>query len=123
MKKILIVLVALSFFTGCAPLVKFTPTGKTYPPHEGPVKIYETIPENLNYVEIGWVTSEGDWNHAWGELLKRLQKKAADNGANAILLVTSNYDRADGVIVGYFGNVRRSGERSIIAKAIRVIDQ
>jgi hypothetical protein len=123
MKKLLIVLLALSVSIACAPLVKFAPTGKTYPPYTGPVQIYETIPENLNYVEIGWVTSEGDWNHAWGDLLKRLQQKAADNGANAILLVTSNYDRSDGVIVGYFGNVRRSGERSIIAKAIRVLDQ
>lgn len=123
MKRVLIAILALSVFVGCTPLVKFTPTGKTYPPYAGPVKIYESLPENLNYVEIGWVTSEGDWNHAWGDLLKRLQQKAAANGANAILLVTSNYDRSDGAIVGYFGNVRRSGERSIIAKAIRVSDE
>ena len=79
--------------------------------------------QGLNYDEIGWITSEGDWNNAWGDLLKKLQEKAAANGANAIILVTSNYDRSDGVVVGYFGNVRRAGERSIVAKAIRVMDE
>jgi hypothetical protein len=122
MKKIIVMLLVL-LIIGCTPAVKFAQTGKVYPPYSGPVKIYENEPQNINYDEIGWITSEGDWNHAWGDLLKKLQEKAAANGANAIILVTSNYDRSDGVVVGYFGNVRRAGERSIVAKAIRVMDE
>ena len=97
--------------------VSFTPTGKTYPPYQGVVKIFEAPPTNQAFVEIGWVSSQGDWNNAWTDLLGDLQKLAASNGANAIIISATNYPETWGV--GW----RRAGERSIIAKAIRVLEQ
>ena len=115
MKKIIFVLLVIIIFISCAAKVRFTPTGKVYAPYTGPVRILESMPPDLHFVEIGWVTAEGDWNNAWGDLLKLLQKEASNHGANAIVLVTSNYPR-------FWGGSRRSGDRSIIAKAIRILD-
>ena len=78
---------------GCAK-VTFAPTGKTYPPYQGPVKIYKTMPTDLKYEEIGWVTADGDFNHTWAELLQMMQKEAA----------------------------RRDEDRSVTAIAVRIIE-
>ena len=82
--SLVLILICLIFF-GCAK-VTFAPTGKTYPPYEGPVKIYKSPPADLKYEEIGWVTADGDFNHPWSELLQMLQKEAASYGANALII-------------------------------------
>ena len=109
-------LIVFILTAGCMHKVSFTPTGKTFPPFQGVVKIFESPPTNIEFVEIGWVSSQGDWNNAWTDLLGDLQKMAASNGANAIIISATNYPETWGV--GW----RRAGERSIIAKAIRILE-
>lgn len=76
---------ALLMVAGCA-TVRFTPTGASYPPHAGAVKILKAYPAANAYEEIGWVSADGDFNTPWSELLGLMQKEAAAHGANAIVL-------------------------------------
>ena len=76
---------AILMVAGCA-TVRFTPTGESYPPHAGSVKILKAYPEDGDYAEIGWVSADGDFNTPWSELLGLMQKEAASHGANAIVL-------------------------------------
>ena len=101
-------------FMGCAK-VKFASTGKTYPPYEGSVKIYKTLPQDLKYEEIGWVTADGDFNHPWAELLQMMQKEAASRGANALIIEEKFTTKMDSEV--NIGN--REEERSITAIAVR----
>jgi len=120
MKKYYIFIVMIficAFFFGCAK-VKFAPTGNSYPPYEGPVKIYKSPPSGLKYEEIGWVTADGDFNHPWSELLQMMQKEAASRGANALIIedrFTTKMD-ADVTIGG------REDDRTITAIAVRILD-
>ena len=66
-----VISICLIFF-GCA-IVKFTPTGKTYPPYQGAVKIYTEPPTGIIFEEIGWISAEGDFNNPWAELLQKMQ--------------------------------------------------
>ena len=99
--------------------VKFTPTGKIFPPHSGPVKIFKTLPTGLKYEEIGWVSADGDFNHPWAELLCLMQKEAASKGANALIIEERFTTKLDAEI-----NVARdrSEDRTITAIAIRIFD-
>ena len=109
---ILIVLI----FIGCAK-VKFAPTGKTYPPYQGSVKIYKSPPQDLEYEEIGWITADGDFNHPWAELLQMMQKEAANRGANALIIEEQFTTKMDSEV-----NIGgREDERSITAIAIRTL--
>lgn len=104
-------------FIGCAK-VKFAPTGKTYPPYEGSVKIYKSPPADLKYEEIGWVTADGDFNHPWAELLQMMQKEAASRGANALIIEEKFTTKLDSeVSIG-----RREEDRSITAIAVRTLE-
>jgi len=40
----------------------------------------------MKFEEIGWVSAEGDFNHPWAELLQKMQKQAALQGANALII-------------------------------------
>ena len=120
MKKDYTLLVLILFclvFLGCAK-VKFAPTGKTYPPYEGPVKIYRSLPSDLKYEEIGWVSADGDFNHPWSELLLMMQKKAASRGANALIIEDKFTTKLDSEV----NITRRLGDRSITAIAVRILD-
>ena len=111
----ILILIGL-FFIGCAK-VKFAPTGKTYPPYEGAVKIFKSPPTDLKYEEIGWVTADGDFNHPWAELLQMMQKEAASRGANALIIEKKFTTKMDSEV-----NIGRSEEdRSITAIAIRIL--
>jgi len=114
---LVLILICLIFF-GCAK-VKFAPTGKTYPPYEGPVKIYKNPPSDLKYEEIGWVTADGDFNHPWAELLQMMQKEAASQGANALIIEEKFTTKMDAEV-----NVGRGIEddRSITAIAVRILE-
>jgi hypothetical protein len=118
MKQIIIIpLIAIMSLTAisCATRVEFAQTGNIYPPYNGPVKVLENLPTDLPYEEIGWVSAEGDWNNPWAEMITKMQEKAASKGANAIVLVATNYPQSWGY--------RRSGERSIVVRAIRILDR
>jgi hypothetical protein len=111
-----LVLIGL-IFIGCAK-VKFAPTGKTYPPYEGTVKIFKSPPTDLKYEEIGWVTADGDFNHPWAELLQMMQKEAASRGANALILEEKFTTKMDSEV-----NIGgREEERSITAIAVRTLE-
>ena len=84
-KAVFVLILASLIFYGCAK-VNFAPTGKIYPPYQGPVKIYTTPPTDIKYEEIGWVTADGDFNHPWAQLLQMMQKEAAFRGANALII-------------------------------------
>jgi hypothetical protein len=113
---LVLILICLIFF-GCAK-VNFTPTGKTYPPYEGPVKIYKSPPSDLKYEEIGWVTADGDFNHPWSELLQMMQREAAGRGANALIIEDKFTTKMD-----YEVNIGRGeGDRSITAIAVRILE-
>jgi len=104
-------------FIGCAK-VKFAPTGKTYPPYQGTVKIFKSPPTDLKYEEIGWVTADGDFNHPWAELLQMMQKEAASRGANAVIIEEKCTTKMDSEVnIG-----RREEERSITAIAVRTFE-
>lgn len=103
---------------GCA-VVEFAPTGKTYPPYQGPVKIYKSPPTDLKYEEIGWVTADGDFNHPWAKLLQIMQAKAASQGANALILEDKFTTKMDAEV--NIGN-RREEERSVTAIAVRILE-
>jgi hypothetical protein len=105
-------------FQGCAK-VEFAPTGKTYPPYQGPVKIYKTPPADLKYEEIGWVTADGDFNHPWAELLQMMQTEAASRGANALIIEEKFTTKMDAEV--NIGN-RRDEDRSVTAIAIRILE-
>ena len=113
---LILILIGL-IFIGCAK-VKFAPTGKTYPPYEGTVKIYRNPPSDLKYEEIGWVTADGDFNHPWAELLQMMQKEAASRGANALIIEDKFTTKLDSEVnLG-----RRDEDRSITAIAVRTLE-
>lgn len=66
---------------------KFTPTGPTFPPNTGFVKVFwGAPPEDAEYDEIGLISSSGGMIHEWTDLIAAMQKKAAKKGANAIIV-------------------------------------
>ena len=84
---VFIVLVRL-LIQGCA-TGKFTQTGNTYLPYKGPVKVFTSTPQNIEYKEIGWISSSGGMINEWTDLIEKVQRKAAVKGANAIILIQS----------------------------------
>jgi len=121
MKKyygLLILLIICLIFFSCAK-VKFTPTGKTYPPYQGPVKIYTERPTDIKFEEIGWVSAEGDFNHPWAELLQMMQKEAASQGANALIIEEKFTTKIDAEV-----NVGRGlqDDRSVTAIAVKILE-
>ena len=108
---------AILMVAGCA-TVRFTPTGDSFPPHTGSVKILKAYPEDGDYAEIGWVSADGDFNTPWSELLGLMQKEAASHGANAIVLeekFTTQLDTPQYSV----GVNQQSDVRSVTAVAIR----
>jgi len=109
---------AVLMIAGCAK-VQFTPTGETYPPYPGTVKIMKAYPSDSSYSEVGWVSADGDFNTPWSELLGLMQKEAASRGANAIVLddkFTTSMDTPQYSV----GVNQRNDIRSVTAIAIRV---
>jgi hypothetical protein len=112
------VVAALLMVNGCA-TVRFTPTGASYPPHAGTVKILKTYPADSAYEEIGWVSADGDFNTPWSELLGLMQKEAAAHGANAIVLEEKFTTQLD--TPQYSVGVNQQNDvRSVTAVAIKI---
>ena len=86
--SLLFAVIFVALISGCA-TASFTQTGQTFPEYEGVVRVFSEPPEDASYVEVGIVSSQGGNNHNSADLIEALQKKAAKNGANAIILVSS----------------------------------
>jgi hypothetical protein len=113
---VFVLILASLIFHGCA-TVDFALTGKTYPPYQGPVKIYTTPPTDMIYDEIGWVTADGDFNHPWAKLLQMMQKEAASRGANALIIEEKFTTKMDAEV--NFGT-RHDEDRTVTAIAVRI---
>ena len=115
---VFLLVLSLVFLSGCAK-VRFTPTGDSYPPYSGTVKILKTYPSESKYSEIGWVSADGDFNTPWSELLALMQQEAANRGANAIVLEDKFTTKLDTPQYSVGVN-QRNDIRSVTAIAIRV---
>ncbi len=114
---VIVLVIAILMIAGCA-TVRFTPTGDSYPPHAGSVKILKAYPSEGDYTEIGWVSADGDFNTPWSELLGLMQKEAASHGANAIVLEEKFTTQLD--TPQYSVGVNQQNDvRSVTAVAIR----
>jgi len=119
--KFTILLILFFAFQGCA-TSKFTITGNTFSPHQGPVKVFNTPPENIEYEEIGLVSSTGGMAHEWTHLISAMQKKAAKFGANAIIIIREDSPQFGMVTYNkQYGLTGSSGSwKSLTAVAIRI---
>ena len=81
---IIIAIIVISALSGCT-TARFLKTGTTYPPYNGDVEILDTPLEGVSYEVIGIVSVDGplDTRH---DLIKLMQKVAAQNGADAIIM-------------------------------------
>ncbi|MBU0769114.1 MAG: hypothetical protein KJ687_08485 [Proteobacteria bacterium] len=91
----LCLLALLASTTSCL-TTQFTPAGKGYLPFDGTVKILYARPNDIEYDQIGVISAECKVSYDLGfklftfceqvDMTKALQKKAAKNGANAIII-------------------------------------
>lgn len=88
--------------TGCAATASFTKTGETYPAYKGPVKVYFEVPDT-KYERIGIVSSQGGQIHQRADMIKAMQEKAAENGANAIIIISEKTKENITFAAGQFG--------------------
>lgn len=84
---IITIIVNVSLY-GCT-TVNFLKTDKTYPPYNGDVTILYMPLEGTNYEVVGVLTVDGLWD-TQEDLVKLMQKVAAQNGANAIVMCSKN---------------------------------
>ncbi|WP_421774782.1 hypothetical protein [Gracilimonas sp.] len=110
----------LLFLTSCA-TASFTQTGpQKFPEYEGVVEVFYEQPQDVEFVEIGIVSSKGGSIHDSADLIKALQKKAAKNGANAIILVSNKESQGFVASQYYTGS---TVEKEMSAIAIRVTNR
>ena len=119
--KITSLLIVFLTIQSCA-TSKFTITGNTFSPYNGPVKVLNSLPENIEYEEIGLVSSTGGMAHEWTHLISAMQKKASKYGANAIIIIRE--DNPQFGMLTYnkqYGLTGASGNwKSLTAMAIRI---
>ena len=115
----------LSFFCISCATAGFTQTGEKYSPYKGIVKVFDSPPENTTYKEIGRLSAQGGSSWQWTSLINEMQKKAAKNGANAIILLKKNTELKNASI-DYTSDKGLSGsastQKSMQAIAIRIIE-
>lgn len=100
----------------------FTTTNDTkYPEFKGAVKVFFNEVEDLEYIQVGIISAEGTLFGDDVEMIKTLQKKAAKNGANAIIIMSAfsgtkikTQEKGEGIL--FSGN----DERKMLAVAIRI---
>lgn len=105
--------------------VNFIPTGNSYEPWEGSVKILDELPSDVRYEEVGVITGKmSGMVSDWGKILKAMQKKARAKGANAIILInkeTSSQSSFGGSLkYGFYGGSYQ--EKNMMARLIRILD-
>lgn len=84
MKKLIAITVLLFFAAGCTP-ARFHQTGNRYTPYRGRVRVFTGKPK-LRYEEVGRVYSFGKYSQRLADFITAVQKNAAANGANAVIL-------------------------------------
>jgi outer membrane protein OmpA-like peptidoglycan-associated protein len=84
----MITIIVILALYGCA-TATFVKTGTTYPPYNGDVKILDTPLDGVNYEVIGIVSVDGALDTQY-DLIKLMQKVAAQNGANAIIMCSNS---------------------------------
>ena len=120
MKNFKIILIIVFLFQGCV-TCKFVVTGNTYPPYTGTVKVFQSTPEDIEYEEIGIVSSSGGMMHEWTHLIEAMQKKAALKGANAIIIIKEDKTQIGSISYtqyGLYGGT--SQQKSLMTIAIRI---
>lgn len=84
MKKI-VAAFALALLAGCATATSVPdPNGIPFAAYSGEVKVYDKMPPNAQ--RVGVVISQGGLVHNTAELTDALKKKAAEMGANGIMI-------------------------------------
>ena len=86
-KKQICIILCCTMLVSCAWGTSFTQTGKRYPPYRGDVQVYYELPVGLQYEEIGLVSTEANQVHLKASVIKAFQEKAAEKGANAIIMI------------------------------------
>jgi hypothetical protein len=105
---------------GCAASASFTQTGDRYPAFKGPVKVFFEVPD-LDYQRIGIVSSQGGSSHSKADMLKAMQKEAAEYGANAIIVISEKTKENLAFSAGEFGAFGGTfTEKNASAVAVRV---
>ena len=74
---------------------------------------------DADYWENGWVSAKGDFNHPWAELLQIMQKEAASQGANALIIQEKFTTKIDAD-----ANVGRGlqDDRSVTAISVKILE-
>lgn len=117
--SLLIMLVLLSLGTfGCA-TSKMSLTNYRYPKYDGPVKILESPPDTIDYIEIGFLSSSSS---SLSQSISAMQSEASKYGSNAIVITGS--DRSIHAFfassnIGTYGGLR--GQSDVSAVAIRIM--
>lgn len=107
-------------FCGCAATASFTQTGERYPSFEGPVRVYFEVPE-FEYEQVGIVSSQGGTAHSRAEMIGAMQEKAAEYGANAIIIISEKTKENLTFAAGEFGAVGgTTASKNASALAVRV---
>lgn len=86
--RFLLPIVLLVLIAGCASPVKFQPAvgAQNIPPWEGEVRVLENLPPADQYRRVGVVFVEGVLLTKEEAMVDALKKKAADEGANALVM-------------------------------------
>lgn len=121
-KLCLIILLSTLLLAGCA-TASFTQTGEEYPAYDGIVRVFFEKPEEVEYEKIGIVSSKGGSIHDQADMIKALQKEAAEHGANAIIVVSADEKQGAVLSSGQYGTfASTTTEKNMTAVAIRLRD-
>lgn len=73
---------------GCASPPTFQPASgsERFPPYEGEVIVLENLPPSDQYIPVGIVSIEGVLLTKEADMVKKIKAKAADKGANAVVM-------------------------------------
>lgn len=77
-----------AFASGCTSPAKFAPSSgaEKFPPYEGEVRVLQHLPSPGQFERVGIVTVEGVQLTAEEAMMDAARKKAAQNGANAVVM-------------------------------------
>lgn len=126
MKKLILFCLLLPFLSTCSFSApgKIVLTGKSYPSHNQPVKVFFEKPSNIKYEEIGIVSATGSTFILWTDLIETMQKKAASVGGNAIIIIMREKDSEASAFyhpkMGFIGG--SSTQKNLTGIVIRIID-
>lgn len=84
----LVFLLAMAAFAiGCTSPARFTPASTTekFPPYEGEVRVLQHMPDSGQFERVGVVVVEGVQLTADEAMMDAARRKAAQNGANAVV--------------------------------------